>query len=140
MADHVMGGSALDKVETRNSLVPDLEHGRATGTHWRKQKAKADIPWDQVSDGGELSGERTIVLSFRSLQLRRIEALQDAVLKLQVELAATQLAKREKEKEKEEEEEEKEEEKEKKKEEKEKEEKKEKEKEKEIDDALNAYG
>lgn len=107
MADHLIDDSKMDKTgPTTHGLTHDVEHGKASETHLKKsdrhpQKAKANsyldevsgrgISWDTAS-GGEFSGERTIVLSFRPLQLRRIEALQDAVLKLQVELAATKLA------------------------------------------------
>ena len=97
----------MDETEpTRHGLTYDEESIKVSETHLKKsnrhrEKAKANtyldevsgrgISWDTVS-GGEFSGERTIVLSFRPLQLRRIEALQDAVLKKQVELAATKLA------------------------------------------------
>jgi hypothetical protein len=107
MADHLMDDSKMDETEpTRHGLTYDEESIKASETHLktsnrRREKAKADtyldevsgrgISWDTASEG-EFSGERTIVLSFRPLQLRRIEALQDAVLKRQVELAATKLA------------------------------------------------
>jgi hypothetical protein len=97
----------MDETEpTRHGLTYDEESIKASETHLKKsnrhrEKAKANtyldevsgrgVSWDMAS-GGEFSGERTIVLSFRPLQLRRIEALQDAVLKKQVELAATKLA------------------------------------------------
>jgi hypothetical protein len=105
MADHLMDDSKMDKTGP-TTHVHDVEHGKASEAYLKKsdrhpEKAKANtyldevsgrgISWDTASRG-EFSGERTIVLIFRPLQLRRIEALQDAVLKFQVELAATKLA------------------------------------------------
>src|SRR5271163_4050060 len=101
MADHLMDDSKMDEIEpTKHGLTYDEESIKVkSNRHRENAKAKTyldevsgrGISWDTVS-GGEFSGERTIVLSFRPLQLRRIEALQDAVLKKQVELAATKLA------------------------------------------------
>jgi hypothetical protein len=94
----------MDRIEsTGHGLIPDLEFGKGSDSHWKKSdglpeknsrprlNVEGNIPWHQVPEG-KISGERTVVLSFRPLQLQRIEALQDLVLKLQVELAATRLA------------------------------------------------
>jgi hypothetical protein len=94
-----MDDSAVDNIEpTGRGVVLDVERGQSREINSKtfdksprdRLKATTSFSSDQVPNS-ENSGERTIVLSFRPLQLRRIEALQDVVLKLQVELAATRL-------------------------------------------------
>ena len=95
-----MDASTIDKIEpTGRGVVLDVERGQAREMRGKifdkssRDRLKETTSFSsRISNpipDSENSGERTIVLSFRPLQLRRIEALQDEVLTLQVELAAT---------------------------------------------------